>query len=112
MRDIFFVLNQIRLRVLAIPLIFCMLGLGHSALYAQTATVTAVNDLSCIGDRIGRNGICTAKEFTTVLTFGQPAANTLSWPAMETVQLWTSYKDSLSRLEKEYAVANHSICAV
>ena len=53
----FFVLNQIRLRVLAIPLIFCMVGLGHSALYAQTATVTAVNDLSCIGDQIGRNGI-------------------------------------------------------
>ena len=105
-------LNKIRLRVLAIPLIFCIVGLGHSALYAQTATVTAVNDLSCIGDRIGRNGICTAKEFTTVLTFGQPAANTLSWPAMETVPLRTSYKDTLSRLEKEYAVANHSICAV
>ena len=45
---------------------------------AQTASVTAVNDLSCIGDRIGRTGICTAKEFTTVLTFSQPAANTLT----------------------------------
>ncbi len=45
---------------------------------AQTASVTAVNDLSCIGDRIGRNGICTAKEFTTVLTFAQPAVNTLT----------------------------------
>lgn len=49
-----------------------------AAAHAQTASVTAVNDLTCIGDRIGRNGICTAKEFTTVLTFGQPAANTLT----------------------------------
>ena len=67
-------------RVFVLLVVFCTFGLSSSALYAQTptATVTAVNDLSCIGDRIGRNGICTAKEFTTVLTFAQPAANTLT----------------------------------
>ena len=78
MLNIFNVLNRIKLRVCAVPVIFCAFALGYSALYAQTATVTAVNDLTCIGDRIGRNGICTAKEFTTILTFAQPAANTLT----------------------------------
>lgn len=46
--------------------------------HAQTATVTAVNDLSCLGDRIGRNGVCTAKEFASVLTFTQASLNALS----------------------------------
>ena len=80
MQNIFQVLNLSKLRLFARPLFFCMLSLSYSALHAQTttATVTAVNDLVCIGDRIGRNGICTAKEFTTVLTFSQPAANTLT----------------------------------
>ena len=80
MQNIFQVLNLSKLRLFARPLFFCMLSLSYSALHAQTttATVTAVNDLTCIGDRIGRNGICTAKEFTTVLTFAQPAANTLT----------------------------------
>ena len=80
MQNIFQVLNLSKLRLFARPLFFCMLSLSYSALHAQTATatVTAENDLSCIGDRIGRNGICTAKEFTTVLTFSQPAANTLT----------------------------------
>lgn len=80
MQNIFQVLNLSKLRLFAGSLFFCMLSLSYSALHAQTttATVTAVNDLTCIGDRIGRNGICTAKEFTTVLTFSQPAANTLT----------------------------------
>ena len=45
---------------------------------AQTATVTSVNDLSCLGTRIGRNGICTAKEFSTIVNFTQPSASAIS----------------------------------
>ncbi len=78
MQNCFILLSRIKFRECVLPIIFCMLSLSYSALHAQTATVTAVNDLTCIGDRIGRNGICTAKEFTTVLTFSQPAANTLT----------------------------------
>ena len=80
MQNCFILLSRIKFRKFALLIIFCTFGLGSSALYAQTATatVTAVNDLTCIGERIGRNGICTAKEFTTVLTFAQPAANTLT----------------------------------
>ena len=78
MHNIFKVLKLIKSRVFAAPLIFCMFSLACSASHAQTATVTAVNDLSCIGDRIGRKGICTANEFTSVLTFSQSATNTLT----------------------------------
>jgi uncharacterized repeat protein (TIGR01451 family) len=78
MQNISKLLNQIKLRLFAILIVFCLLGLSYSALYAQTATVTAVSDSTCIGDRIGRKGICTANEFTSVLTFSQSTTNTLT----------------------------------
>ena len=78
MQNCFILLSRIKFQEFVLPVIFCILSLSYSALHAQTATVAAVPDLTCIGDRIGRNGICTAKEFTTVLTFAQPAQNTLT----------------------------------
>lgn len=46
--------------------------------HAQTTTVNAANDLSCLGTRIGRNGICTAKEFSTIVNFTQPSASAIT----------------------------------
>jgi uncharacterized repeat protein (TIGR01451 family) len=45
---------------------------------AQTATVTALTGQSCAGTRFGSNLGCTANDFSSSLTFDQPAATALS----------------------------------
>ena len=77
MINIFNVLNQIKLRVCAVPVIFCTFALSYPAIYAQTATVTALTGQSCTGTRAGRNLGCTANDFAVGLNFTQPALNAI-----------------------------------
>ena len=79
MQSFFIPLSRIKFRKFALPIIFCMLGLGSSALYAQTptATVTALTGQSCAGTRATFDLGCTANDFAVGLSFTQPALNAI-----------------------------------
>jgi len=57
---------------------FYSLGFTSSNVLAQTATVSALNGQSCAGTRFDSDLNCTSNDFTTTLTFTQPAATALS----------------------------------
>ena len=59
-------------------LIFLTLILNITGTNAQTATVTAFTGQSCAGTRFGSDLNCTANDFSSSLTFDQPAATALS----------------------------------
>ena len=77
MQNCFILLSRIKFREFVLPIIFCMLGLGSSALYAQTAIVNALTGQSCMGTRAARNLGCTANDFAVGLSFTQPALNAI-----------------------------------
>ena len=45
---------------------------------AQTASVTALTDQSCMGTRAGRNLGCTANDFTATVRFTQPPGSAIT----------------------------------
>ena len=59
-------------------ILFSAITFSAHIVYAQTASVTASNGQSCAGTRFGSDLNCTSNDFTTTLTFTQPAATALS----------------------------------
>jgi uncharacterized repeat protein (TIGR01451 family) len=64
-------------RVLLLGLVVLLLQCSNLAI-AQTATITATNGQTCAAQRFGSSLNCTANDFSSTLTFGQPAATTLT----------------------------------
>ena len=63
---------------LALLLSVSLGGLSAGVAYGQTATVTALTSQSCAGTRFGSTLNCTSNDFSSSLTFDQPAATALS----------------------------------
>ena len=69
-------------------LMFAALSLFAGSLNAQTASITAITDQSCMGTRAGRNLGCTANDFTATAQFTQPPGSVItSCVAGQTVTL-------------------------
>ena len=58
--------------------VLCLVSGCSEVVLAQTATITASNGQSCAGTRFGSTLNCTSNDFSSTLTFDQPAANTLA----------------------------------